>query len=171
MVRLRRTRKVLRGRGPWPCLDTILNYKRDPSHSTNEHVDHVANMFKRFEEEYILESNRKKHILQMSLTEPEKKVLENIWESIQEGPHGFTNRSFDDLVAIFKEHRETCSVKNAIRRTIVLSISPNLRNARFSNSSRHKNLRGLWLLKTTSRVIEDTVYNPNIAAFSFKGED
>ena len=81
-----------------------MNYKRDPSHSTNEHVDHVANMFKRFEEEYILESNRKMHILQMSLTEPEKKVLENIWESIQEGPHGFTNRSFDDLVAILKEH-------------------------------------------------------------------
>ncbi|KAL6323635.1 hypothetical protein AAG906_039231 [Vitis piasezkii] len=85
MVRLRRTRKVLRGSGPWPRLDTILNYKRDPSHSTNEHVDHVANMFKRYEEEYILESNRKMHILQMSLTEPEKKVLENIWESIQEG--------------------------------------------------------------------------------------
>ncbi|RVW66668.1 hypothetical protein CK203_066245 [Vitis vinifera] len=171
MVRLRRTRKVLRGSGPWPRLDTILNYKRDPSHSTNEHVDHVANMFKRFEEEYILESNRKMHILQMSLTEPEKKVLENIWESIQEGSHGCTNRSFDDLVAIFKEHWETCFVKNAIRRTTVLSISPNLRNARFSNSSRHKNLRGLWLLKTTSRVIEDTVYNPNIVSFNFKGED
>nr|CAN69002.1 hypothetical protein VITISV_003455 [Vitis vinifera] len=115
MVRSRRTRKVLRGRGPWPRLDTILNYKRDPSHSTNEHVDHVANIFKRFEEEYILESNRKNHILQMSLTEPDKKVLENIWESIQEGPHGFTNRSFDDLVAIFKEHWEKCFVKNAIR--------------------------------------------------------
>ncbi|XP_034682106.1 uncharacterized protein LOC117911800 [Vitis riparia] len=115
MVRLRRTRKVLRGRGPWPRLDTILNYKRDPSHFTNEHVDHVANMFKRFEEEYILESNCRKHILQMSLTEPEKKVLENIWESIQEGPHGFTNRSFDDLVAIFKEHWEKCFVKNVIR--------------------------------------------------------
>ena len=105
-----------KGQWTWPHLDTILNYKRDPSHSTNEHVDHVANMFKRFEEEYILESNRKMHILQMSLTEPEKKVLENIWESIQEGPHGFTNRSFDDLVAIFKEHWETCFVKNAIRR-------------------------------------------------------
>ena len=130
MVRLRRTRKVLRGSGPWPRLDTILNYKRDPSHSTNEHVDHVANMFKRFEEEYILESNRKMHILQMSLTEPEKKVLENIWESIQEGPHGFTNSSFDDLVAIFKEHWETCFVKNAIRRTTVLSISPNLRKCK-----------------------------------------
>ena len=115
MVRLRRTRKVLRGSGPWPRLDTILNYKRDPSHSTNEHVDHVANMFKRFEEEYILESNRKMHILQMSLTEPEKKVLENIWESIQEGSHGCTNRSFDDLVVIFKEHWEKCFMKNAIR--------------------------------------------------------
>ncbi|KAL6347443.1 hypothetical protein AAG906_025158 [Vitis piasezkii] len=139
MVLLRRTKKVLRDRGPWSRLDTILNYKRDPSHSTNEHVDHVVNMFKRFEEEYILESNYKKHILQMSLTEPEK-----------------------------KEHWEKCFVKNAIRRTTVLCISPNLRNARFSNSSRHKNLRGLWLLKTTSRVIEDTVYNPNIVPFSSK---
>ena len=40
----------------------------------------------------------------MTFVEYDKKVLENIWESIQEGPHGFTNRSFDDLVAIFKEH-------------------------------------------------------------------
>ncbi|KAL6347627.1 hypothetical protein AAG906_026155 [Vitis piasezkii] len=137
MVRLRRTRKVVR----------------------------VVDL-----EEYILESNRKMHILH-AINRTREKVLENIWESIQEGPHGFTNRSFDDLVAIFKEHWETCFVKNAIRRTTVLSISPNLRNARFSNSSRHKNLRGLWLLKTTSRVIEDIVYNPNIVPFSFKGED
>ena len=75
---MKRTRRILRSRGLWPFLDTLMNYKRDPSHSTNEHVGHVANMFKRFEEEYILESNRKMHILQMSLTEPEKKVLENI---------------------------------------------------------------------------------------------
>ena len=107
----------------------------------------------------------------MSLTEPDDKVLENIWEFVQEGPHSLTNRYFDDLIAIFKEHWQICFVKNAIRRTTVLSISPNLRNASFSNSIRHKNLRGLWLLKTTSRVVEDIVYNPNIVPFSFKGEN
>ena len=82
-----------------------------------------------------------------------------------------TNRSFDDLVALFKEYWEICFVKNAIRRTTVLSISLNLRNASFSNFIRYKNLTRLWLLKTTFRVIEDTVYNPNIIPFSFKGED
>ena len=93
-----------------------------------------------------------------------------MWEFVQEGPHGLTNRSFDGLVALFKEHWQICFAKNVIRWTTVLSISPNLWNASFSNSIRHKNLRGLWLLKTTSRVIEDTMYNPNIVFFSFKGE-
>ena len=79
----------------------------------------------------------------MSLTKHEDKVLENIWEFIQEGSHGLTNRSFDNLVAFFKEHWQICFVKNVIRRIVVLSISPNLRNASFSNSIRHKNLRGL----------------------------
>ena len=37
----------------------------------------------------------------MSLTKPKAKVLENIWEFIQEGPKGFTNKSFDDLVVFF----------------------------------------------------------------------
>ena len=107
----------------------------------------------------------------MSLTEPEDKVLENIWEFVQEGPHSLTNRPFDDLIALFKEHWEICFVKNAIRRTTVLSISPNMQNASFSNSIRYKNLTRLWLFKTTFRAIEDTVYNPNIVPFSFKGED
>ena len=52
----------------------------------------------------------------------------------------------------------------------VLSIYPNLQSVNFSNSIRYKNIRGLWLLKTTSRVIEDTLYNPNIVSSSFKGE-
>ena len=47
----------------------------------------------------------------------------------------------------------------------VLSIYPNLQSVNFSNSIRYKNIRGLWLLKTTSRVIEDTLYNPNIVFF------
>ena len=51
----------------------------------------------------------------MSLTEPEDKVLENIWEFVQERPHSLTNRSFDDLIAIFKEHWQICFVKNGIR--------------------------------------------------------
>ena len=98
------------GRGPWSCLDMFMNYNRDPSHFINEHVNHVVNMIKRLEVEYIFQSNHKKKILQMSLTELEDEVLENIWEFIQEGPHGFTNRSFDDLVAIFKEQigRASC---------------------------------------------------------------
>ena len=62
----------------------------------------------------------------MSLTKHEDKVLENIWEFIQEGSHGLTNRSFDNLVALFKEHWQICFVKNVIRRIVVLSISPNL---------------------------------------------
>ena len=62
-------------------------------------------------------------------------------------------------------------MKNTIRRTIVLSISFNLQGMSFSNSSRHINLRGLWLLKTISKVLKDTMYNPNIVHFSFKGED
>ena len=83
----------------------------------------------------------------MSLTKPKAKVLENIWEFIQEWPHGFTNKSFDDLVALFKEHWQMWFMKNAIRWTTMLSISPNLRSASFSNSIKHKNIRGLWLLK------------------------
>ena len=101
----------------------------------------------------------------MSLIEPEAKVLENIWEFVQEGPQGFTHKSFCDLVALFKEHWQICFVKNVIRQTTMLSISHNLQSVRFSNSIRHKNLKGLWLLKTTSKVIEDTVYNPNIVFF------
>ena len=62
-------------------------------------------------------------------------------------------------------------MKNVIRQTTMLSISHNLQSVRFSNSIRHKNLRGLWLLKTTSRVVEDIEYNPNIVPFSFKGEN
>ena len=115
MVRMKGIRRVLRGRGPWPVLDTLMNYKRDPGHSINEHVNHVVNMIKRLEVEYIFQSNHKKKILQMSLTELEDEVLENIWEFIQEGPHGLTNRSFDDLVALFKEHWKICFVKNDIR--------------------------------------------------------
>ncbi|KAL6347516.1 hypothetical protein AAG906_026039 [Vitis piasezkii] len=131
--------------------------ERDPSHSINEHVIHVVNMIKCLEVEYIFLSSHKKRILQMSLTESEDKVLENMWEFVQEGSHG-------TLTNILRE-------EYAIRRTTVHSISPNSRNVSFSNSIRHKNLRGLWLLKTTSRVIEDIVYNPSIAPFSFKGED
>ena len=41
----------------------------------------------------------------MLLIEPKAKVVENIWEFIQEGPQSFTNKSFDDLVVFFfKEH-------------------------------------------------------------------
>ena len=40
----------------------------------------------------------------MLLTESEDKVLENMWEFVQEGSHGLTNRFFDDVVALFKEH-------------------------------------------------------------------
>ena len=72
-----------------------MSYKRDPSHSINERVNHMVNMIKYLEVGYIFQLDHKKQILQMSLTE--KKVLENIWESIQEGPHVLTYRSFDDL--------------------------------------------------------------------------
>ena len=132
---------------------------------------HVVNMIKSLEVEYIFLSGYKKRILQMLLTKPKAKVLENIWEFIQEGPQGFTIKSFDDLVALFKEQWKICFVNNAIRRTTVFFISSNLGSASFSNSIKHKNLRGLWLLKTTSRVIKDIVYNPNIVFFSFKGEN
>ena len=108
----------------------------------------------------------------MLLIEPKAKVVENIWKFIQEGPQSFTNKSFDDLVVFFfKEHWQICFMKNFIRWTTVLPISPNLQSTSFSNSIRHKNLGGLWLLKTTSRVIEDTMYNPNIVLFIIKGED
>ena len=75
MVRMKRTRKVLRGRGPWSFLDMLMNYKRDFNHSINEHVDHVVNMIKSLEVEYIFQLGYKKRILQMSLTESEPKVL------------------------------------------------------------------------------------------------
>ena len=83
MVRMKATRRVLMGRGPWSCLDMFMNYNRDSSHFINEHVNHVVNMFTCLEGEYILQSNQKKQILQMSLTKPKEKVLENIWEFIQ----------------------------------------------------------------------------------------
>ena len=66
------------------------------NHSINEHVGHVVNIIKSLEVEYIFQSGYKKWILQMSLTEAEVKVLENIWEFVQEGPQGFTNKFFDD---------------------------------------------------------------------------
>ena len=53
MVRMKRTRRVLRDKGPWLFLDTLMNYKRDLSHSINEHVDHVVKMIKSLEVEYI----------------------------------------------------------------------------------------------------------------------
>ena len=99
---MKTTRRVLRTRGPQPCLDTLMSYKRDPSHSTNEHINHVVNMFKCLEGKYILQLDRKKANFTNVINEPEKKVLENIWESIQEGPHVLTYRSFDDLIALFK---------------------------------------------------------------------
>ena len=78
MVQIKRIRIVLRGRGPWPFWDTLMNYKRDLSHSINKHVNHVVNMIKRLKVEYIFQSYHKKRILQMSLTELEDKVLENL---------------------------------------------------------------------------------------------
>ena len=51
---MKTTRRVLMGRGPWSCLDMFMNYNRDPSHVINEHVNHVVNMFKCLEGEYIL---------------------------------------------------------------------------------------------------------------------
>ena len=75
MVRMKRTRKVLRGRAPWSFLDMLMNYKRDFNHSINEHVDHVVNMIKSLAVEYIFQLGYKKRILQMSLTESEPKVL------------------------------------------------------------------------------------------------
>ena len=71
MVRMKRTKRVLRGRRLWLCLDTLMDYKRDPNHSINEHVNHVVNMIKCLKVEYIFQSNYKKRILQMSLTKPE----------------------------------------------------------------------------------------------------
>ena len=88
------------------------DYKRDPIHSINEHVIHVVNMIKCLEVEYMFQSSHKKRILQMLLTESEDKVLENMWEFVQEGSHGLTNRSFDDVVALFKEHWQIYFVKN-----------------------------------------------------------
>ena len=79
----------------------------------------------------------------MSLTKHKAKVLENIWEFIQEGPQGFTIKSFDDLVALFKEDWQICFVKNVIRWITTIYISPNLLSASFSNSIRHKIFRGL----------------------------
>ena len=143
MVWMKRTRRVLRGRRLWPFLDTLMNYERNPNHSINEHVDHVVNMIKSLEVEYIFQSGYKKRILQMLLTESKTKVLENIWEFVQEGPHGFTNNSFDDLVALFKEHWQICFVKNVIRWITTVYISPNLLSASFSNSIKHKIFRGL----------------------------
>ena len=55
-----------------------MNYKRDPNHSINEHLAHVVNMIKSLEVEYIFLSGYKKRILQMLLTKPKDKVLENI---------------------------------------------------------------------------------------------
>ena len=56
-------------------------------------------------------------------------------------------------------------MKNVIRQMTMLSISHNFGSVSFSNSIKHKNLRGLGLLKTTFRVIKDIVYNPNIVFF------
>ena len=50
---MKRTKRVLRGRRLWLCLDTLMDYKRDPNHSINEHVDRVVNMIKSLEVEYI----------------------------------------------------------------------------------------------------------------------
>ena len=82
-------------------LDMLMNYKRDHNHSINEQMDHVVNMIKSLEVEYIFPLGYKKQILQMSLTKPKFKVLEHIWKFIQEGVKGFTNKSFDDLIAHF----------------------------------------------------------------------
>ena len=57
---MKRTRRVLRGRRLWPFLDTLMNYERNPNHSINEHVDHVVNMIKSLEVEYIFQSGYKK---------------------------------------------------------------------------------------------------------------
>ena len=37
-----------------------MSYKRDFSHSTNEHVNHMVNMFKCLKGEYILQLDKKK---------------------------------------------------------------------------------------------------------------
>ena len=60
MVRMKRTRRVLRDKGPWLFLDTLMNYKKDLSHSINEHVDHVVKMIKSLEMGYIFQSGYKK---------------------------------------------------------------------------------------------------------------
>ena len=63
MVQMKRTRRVLRDKRPWLFFNMLMNYKRDPSLSINEHVDHVINMIKSLEVEYIFPLGYKKRIL------------------------------------------------------------------------------------------------------------
>ena len=162
MVWMKTTRKVLKGRGSWSNLNVLINYKRNPNHFIDEHVDHVVNMIKRLESGIFFSPSYKKRFLQLSLIELEVKILEHIWEFFQEKPQGLANKSFDDLVDLFKEHSQIRFVKNVTKQMTMFSISPNLRSASFLNSIKYENIRGLWLMKTTSRVIENTIYNPNI---------
>ena len=80
---MKTTRKVLKGKGPWPNLDMLISYKRNPSHSIDEHVYHIVNMIKRLEMVKKIQPNYKKWFLQMSLIELEVKILEHIWEFVQ----------------------------------------------------------------------------------------
>ena len=119
-------------------------------------------MIKRLESGIFFSQSNKKQFLQLSLIELEVKILEHIWEFVQENPQGLETKSFDDLVDLFKEHSQMCFVKNVTKQMTMFSISPNLRSASFLNSIKYENIRGLWLMKTTYRVIENTMYNPNI---------
>ena len=104
----------------------LINHKRNPHHTIEQRVDNVVDMFKRLEMKYIFPSSYKKQILQMSLIEPKVKILECVWKIVQRSPNNWTNKSFDNLLDIFKEHWRTCFLKNTFERITMFYVSTNL---------------------------------------------
>ena len=149
MIHIRRTRRVIRGQGEHQRIESLMNYERNSSHTLDQHVDHVLQIIRRLEEDYVFSSSQKTLLLQKTLNGPENKSIKHIWERIEEQYNHWHDRWFGTLVEVFMKHWQIEFVKSAVKRTTILSISPSLRRQRLG--------REHWLLRTTSRIINDVL--------------
>ena len=82
MARLRKMPMVLRGRGPWRCLKPFYEYKRDPEHTAEKHVEQLDTILKIMEPYYIIRSSLKRDLVISKMTKWEARVMGVIWEGL-----------------------------------------------------------------------------------------
>lgn len=153
MARTIRTKRVLRGRYGDMLLRPIMTYKMNPSHSMEQHLSFLDDLFKVFEnDDYAIQDFQRALALRNSIPDYWAKT----WWNIFKNKYDFI-LTYSDLVSEFRDIYNRHYITSAIRRTNVLAIAPNLRNSRRTTLGRSDG--GLFLQKAALDIVERVSYD------------